>query len=427
MFSNASRRFALAAFMSALALGACTPDRLTAPPTVSSHAVLDNSAQAQRGHLVEGRFVRIAPRSLAAHVIDSVHAGAAFVARYDVEQWSVDYCTVDAFGKSVIASGAVFLPIGAEAGVPLVSFSHGTQTDKTSVPSNPKNTNPQGLLQATHGSVAVVADYLGMGDDAADPQPYLNADVLASASEDALEAGMMLARRREVALDGRLFIYGYSEGGQVAMALARAIETDPHAHLTVTAAAPMSGPYALDSTARVVVADPRPLTQNTVNALMLMSAYETMYNVAPSLQDLVISPFDAVGERLMRDGLSAADIAALQPPLPTTPRQILTPLALAMLDDASSPLREALRRNDTFDWTPTAPMRLYFSERDQQVPPFNAPFTASHMTARGAADVQAVDLGPLTHGTAQWPAFIAARIWFDSFPPPAVSEEDRER
>jgi hypothetical protein len=41
---------------------------------------------------------------------------------------------------------------------------------------------------------------------------------------------------------------------------------------------------------------------------------------------------------------------------------------------------------------------------------------AAHMTVRGAADVQAVDLGPLTHGTAQWPAFIAARIWFDSFP-----------
>jgi fermentation-respiration switch protein FrsA (DUF1100 family) len=427
MFSNAHRRSALTAFIAALAIGACTPDRITAPSAVSAHDPPDNSAQAQRGHLVDARFVRTAPRSLAAHMIDSVHAGAAFVARYDVEQWSVDYYTVDAFGERVIASGGVFLAVGVNHALPLVSFSHGTEMDKTKVASNPASINTQGILQASHGSVAVVADYLGLGDDAADPQTYLNADVLATTSEDALDAAIMLARRREIELDGRLFIYGYSEGGQAAMALARAIETDPHAHLTVTAAAPMSGPYAMDSTARVVIADTRPLTQNTVNALMLMSAYETMYDVAPSLSDLVISPFDAVGERIMRDGISAADIAALQPPPPTTPREILTPLALAMLDDPSSPLREALRRNDTFDWTPVAPMRLYFGERDQQVPPFNAPFTALHMTARGAGDVQAVDVGPVTHGGAQWPAFIAARAWFDTFHPPPVLERSLQR
>ena len=425
MFLDAHRRPLHALLLSAFALAACGTDRTVAPPAAPPVIALGSSAQAHRGHLVDARFVRVATRDLAAHMIDSVHAGAAFVARYDVEQWSIDYYTVDAFGEQVVASGGVFLPIGAAAGVPLVSFSHGTQTNKSAVASNPASINNHGIIQAAHGSVAVVADFLGMGDDAADPQTYLNAAVLATTSEDALEAAVMLARRREVVLDGRLFIYGYSEGGQIAMALARAIETDPRSKLTVTAAAPMSGPYALDSTVRVLIADPRPLTQNTVNALMLITAYEEMYGVAPSLGDLVIAPFDAVGTRILQDGMTSAELAGLQPPLPGTPKQILTPLTLAMLDDPESPLREALRRNDTYDWTPTAPMRLYFGERDQQVAPFNAPFTAARMSARGAADVQAVDLGPLNHGAAQWPAFIAARIWFDSLPGPAAgcSEE----
>jgi hypothetical protein len=43
---------------------------------------------------------------------------------------------------------------------------------------------------------------------------------------------------------GKLFVTGYSEGGYVAMATQRALQT---AGATVTAAAPMSGPYALEA------------------------------------------------------------------------------------------------------------------------------------------------------------------------------------
>ena len=43
---------------------------------------------------------------------------------------------------------------------------------------------------------------------------------------------------------GKLFITGYSEGGHVAMATLRAMQA---AGATVTAAAPMSGPYALEA------------------------------------------------------------------------------------------------------------------------------------------------------------------------------------
>ena len=422
--STIPRRQALAVLLAlTVALAGCGPDRLDAPAARPPLAARGNSAEAHRGHLVDARFVRVATRDVAAHMIDSVGARAAFAPRYDVEQWSIDYYTVDAFGQEKVASAGVFLPLGVGAPVPVVSFSHGTQTDKHAVASNPASVNNHGIMNASHGDVAVVADYLGMGDDAADPQTYLNADVLATTSLDALEAAEMLARRREIPFERRLFIYGYSEGGQVAMALARAIETDPKSKWTVVAAAPMSGPYDLYDVARAVIADPRSLQQNAVNAMMLITAYQEMYGLAGSLSELLVAPWDRIGARIVDDGMSAQDLAALSPPLPPRPAAVLTTQALAMLDDAQSPLAQALQRNQTYDWVPTAPMRLYFGERDQQVPPFVAPFTAQWMTARGAADVQAVDLGPLGHGPAQWPAFIAARIWFDSFPDVATPEE----
>src|SRR6266404_6895443 len=43
---------------------------------------------------------------------------------------------------------------------------------------------------------------------------------------------------------GKLFITGYSQGGYVAMATHKAMQA---AQLPVTAAAPMSGPYALEA------------------------------------------------------------------------------------------------------------------------------------------------------------------------------------
>ena len=48
------------------------------------------------------------------------------------------------------------------------------------------------------------------------------------------------------------------------------------------------------------------------------------------------------------------------------------------------------------------------------------------MRELGATDVDTVNLGPLNHGTAQWPAYIGARKWFDSFPVPAVADTDEE-
>jgi pimeloyl-ACP methyl ester carboxylesterase len=306
--------------------------------------------------------------------------------------------------------------------MPLVSFSHGTETVKSAIASNPASINTHGIVNASDGSAIVVADYLGMGIDSAHPQAYLNAAIGAATSVDALLAARRMANRREVLLDGRLFVYGYSQGGQVAMALLRELERNPRRGLTVTAGAPMSGPYDLYGSAKSNITNPVALKARSVNSIFAVTAAWQMYGIADRLDELLIPPYDQVGLSIQRTGLTADSLAKV---VPLISRDVLQPsLIESILNNPDAPFSRALRENETYDWAPRTPIRIYFATLDLQVNPQNARVAIARMRELGAQNVDTVNLGPLNHGTAQWPAFIDARKWFDSFPIPAPSDDD---
>jgi pimeloyl-ACP methyl ester carboxylesterase len=419
-------RVALAgALVLALTAAGCNPDRTNAPPIAerpSADIGGGNSIDAHRGHILSANFVRVVPQSIAAQMIQTNSAGSAFTARYDVEQWSIAYATIDPKGELVTASAGVFFPIGAPGPVPLVSFSHGTETVKSAVASNPASINTHGIINASDGSAIVVADYLGMGIDSEHPQAYLNAAIGAATSVDALLAAKRMADRREVSLDGRLFVYGYSQGGQVAMALLRELERNPRRGFTVTAGAPMSGPYDLYASAKSNLIAPVSLKARSVNAILAVTAAWQMYGIADRLDELLIPPYDQIGLRVQATGMTAAELGAV---VPFVSRDVIQPsLIESILNDPDAPLSRAFRENETYNWAPRTPIRMYFATQDLQVDPQNARTAIKRMLELGAADVDTVNLGPLNHGTAQWPAFIAARKWFDTFPVPSIRIDD---
>ena len=100
---------------------------------------------------------------------------------------------------------------------------------------------------AAQGYIVVAPNYAGYDISTLGYHPFLNAaqqsgemmDILAAA-RTALPTTMSSATSD----NGQLFITGHSEGGHVAMATLRAMQA---AGKTVTAAAPMSGPYALEA------------------------------------------------------------------------------------------------------------------------------------------------------------------------------------
>jgi len=461
----ATSRLRAALVALALAATACA-DRVTQPnarPGAGSAAQFDvHGNWGQRGRLVEATLVQTIDQSTVAGAIRAAvaqnepglpaasktaiqeSAVAAFETHYDIEQWSIKYTTVGVHGELVVVSAGIYLPAGATEPLPLVSVSHGTLTQKSNVPSN-TGIIAQGIGHASHGSVAVFADYIGMGTDAGDFPPYLVADVGATTSLDALRATRQLLQDKGLSLDGRLFLSGYSQGGQVAMALARLIESDPRSRFRVTAAAPAAGPYDLYGSARNGFSRTTPYVPLSIYVIYGVSALNATYGIADRLDELLTPSAAAIGEKLLTAGMTQAELVASVPKIGSQAMQpdvlnaflcsdetptFCDPNAPARAVQLAAGLADALKANQTYDWLPTAPLRMYFGEVDMDVPPTNAPMTAEHMHALGASltDVTFEMLsGPagekLNHGTALWPSIIASRIWFDSFPAPVTSDD----
>src|SRR5262249_47857907 len=152
--------------------------------------------------------------------------------------YRITYITIDARGSRAVASGLFALPTDVEP-IGVVSFGHGTDSLKRYVPSAP-TLEGEGVaaLFASGGFALVAPDYVGLGESPGS-HPYLHANSEASASLDLLTAARRAARAASVRLPSSLYLTGFSQGGQTALALDRAIEMDAESPWRVIAVAPI--------------------------------------------------------------------------------------------------------------------------------------------------------------------------------------------
>ena len=175
-----------------------------------------------------------------------------------VDFYYIKFWTVGGANEPTESSGALMVPTGGtgcSGPRPIVEYAHGTTTDKAynianiADPANPANSEA-GLVAAmfaAQGYIVVAPNYAGYDISTLGYHPYVNAlqqsdemmDMLAAA-----RAALPHTLSSATSDNGKLFLTGYSEGGYVAMATQRAMQA---AKQTVTAAAPMSGPYALEA------------------------------------------------------------------------------------------------------------------------------------------------------------------------------------
>lgn len=168
----------------------------------------------------------------------------------------IQYGTVGGAGETTTASGALMVPTGTAANCtgprPIVLYAHGTTVSKNyNLADFADKTNPAyseaallAALYAAQGYIVVAPNYAGYDSSTLSYHPYLNADQQSKDMMDALAAAKTALPTliSGAKASSKLFLTGYSQGGHVAMATHRAFQT---AGIPVTAAAPMSGPYAL--------------------------------------------------------------------------------------------------------------------------------------------------------------------------------------
>ncbi|MGM8871686.1 alpha/beta hydrolase family protein [Psychrobacter sp. 2Y5] len=175
----------------------------------------------------------------------------------------VSYATVGAAREATNATAALMIPTGdsdkCQGDRPVLLYAHGTTTDKgydfTQVgnPNNPAAGESTLIAAnfAAQGYIVVAPNYAGYDESELDYHPYLVAEQQSNDMVDALESARAVIDEQKLANNinytniddsDKLYLSGYSQGGHVAMATARLLESQ---NKKVTAIAPLSGPYAL--------------------------------------------------------------------------------------------------------------------------------------------------------------------------------------
>ena len=81
----------------------------------------------------------------------------------------------------------------------------------------------------------------------------METDAEAQVAIDMLHAAAAFTAQNDVHTNSQLFITGYSQGGHAAMALHREIDRNWSDEFTVTASAPLSGPYSISGVMRNLI------------------------------------------------------------------------------------------------------------------------------------------------------------------------------
>jgi hypothetical protein len=373
-----------------------------------------------------------------------------------VDAYQLQYQTVGAKGESVTASGALMIPAGTDANCsgprPIVMYAHGTSTNKAyNIADLTSSSNPEGLavaaMFAAQGYIVVAPNYASYSTSSLTYHAYLNADQQSKDMIDALVAArkaLPLAATPSTTDNGKLFITGYSQGGYVAMATHRALQAQGS---TVTASAPMSGPYALSAFGDAIFEGQVSMSAG-VNLTLLISGYQQAYgNLYTATTDVfeakyatgidTLLPSTTSVNDLVNQGKLPADVVfSNTPPAPefaqmTPPAEpaefaplfakgfgpdnlITNNYRLAYLRDAQTapdggfptmtdglppanpthPLRVALKTNDLRNWTPNAPVLLCGGAHDPTVYFFNTQLMQAYWTTHvpaGAVTVVDID------------------------------------
>jgi hypothetical protein len=225
-----------------------------------------------------------------------------------VDFYYIKFWTLGGAGETTESSGALMVPTGAAPACsgprPIVLYAHGTNTDKAlNIADITNTTNTEGALIAAmfaaQGYIVVAPNYAGYDISTLGYHPFLNAEQQSGEMIDILTAARKaLPNTMSSATSdgGKLFVTGYSEGGHVAMATERALEASG---ATVTGAAPMSGPYALEAFGDAIFFGSVDLG-STVFSPLLSTSYQKAYgNIYSTPSDLYSATYATGIETLL--------------------------------------------------------------------------------------------------------------------------------
>ncbi len=371
----------------------------------------DNQAEKRRGDLEEYSLRVTLSVSDINNYLQLADLDLGTELNYDVHSFGIIYQTIGPDGNMVTASGAVIVPAEVSS-APVLILTHGTETKQTAVASINPLASPEGLLglvTAANGYVTVIPDYLGLGESDM-IHPYLHAKSTATAVIDCYRAAREVCQDEGIKPNDKIFLSGYSEGGYAALATAREIENYHSEEITLTAVAPMAGPYNMSATIDSVITNMGYV--NSVYPGYIFTAYNDAYDW--NMMDRIFrEPYNTNLPELFSGAYSYSEIEAVLPE--TLTDLVQTDFIASYLAGTEIEVKSAIEDNTLLDWYPTVPLRFFHGDADEVVPYFNAVTTVANLTPNSQATVELVTISGGTHGSAAYEAISGMLEWFSEF------------
>ena len=364
----------------------------------------------------------IGAQRVASYSKSSLTGLLSFPAANGLDLYKIEYETKGIDSQLDTASGLIALPTELDQIKGSIAYQHGTTDGPEDVPSNIQGGSLFPLAYGSQGYFVSAADYLGLGESRGF-HPYVHAATEAQAGLDMLLASRSFAADMGIDIGDHIFVAGYSQGGHGAMALHKAIQDRPTDDLWVTASAPMSGPYSISGVMKDLILGEEAYDFAAYIVYLVLGWQEVYGNFYSDLDEVFRAPYldkiksfraGNIGVFSLNDFL-ITQLLALEGK--KTPKSIFTESYLSIVrDSVDHPANLAFFDNDTYNWIPDAPMRIYYCEGDEQVPFKNALVADSAMNAMGAQDVASVLLDKsANHAQCGILAALGSLAFFNSF------------
>lgn len=315
--------------------------------------------------------------------------------------------------RKVVAYGLVAIPAGATDNTPIVSYQHGTTFERAEAPSNPAasiETRLALLQYASQGYIVIAADYFGNGALSTVPNAYFLKRSTEQAMFDMHTASLAFLQQKNIR-PGKLFLLGWSQGGYNTMLHFRTLEGAriPVA-ATATAAAPAS-PLQL-ITRGLYARRPFDAPWEPPALSNVVFAYETYFGltgvakelIQPTMYDTARAFYDFKTDVLsyLRAGGSVLE-------------NVFTPTFFETGKTKTHRFWERLSQADSYLWLSKAPLRQYYSDRDEVMTRELATAAVVYQTTLGKTNATSHNAGVnADHRSVYVRALVETKPWFDS-------------
>jgi len=330
---------------------------------------------------------------------------------YDFKVYRVLYYTQDVHPDSLtIASSLVSIPENyacSELGI--MTYGHGLCLKDGDVPSNNQPWNAYALItkgMAANGFIGVAPDYIHMSQySSPGPQAFIHARTQANATIDLIRAVRNYCTTNSIQLSGKVFLSGYSQGGNSTVATAKMMQEFHPSEFDIAGAYAGGGSYDISGICADSLSSTNRKTPERHSLPLVIRSLAVVYedslavwgtglSIQNVLDTVFKSPYDSLLHKLLDRTDPFSDVSVLDS-IPA--RMIIDSILYEFQTDQNHYFRRVLADNNIYDWSPQMPLVLFHSDADIENPYENALFTLQKFQQNGAQDVSIVTVNDISH------------------------------